>query len=57
MAQCRVQTKPVATALTEEQRQLAMERFAILRPHLEDDVPWRKRPVKPEFRSEQPSAG
>jgi putative transposase len=32
-------TEPVATALTEEQRQSAMERFAVLRPHLEEDVP------------------
>lgn len=32
-------TQPVAAALTEEQRQLAMERFAVLQPHLEDDVP------------------
>jgi len=31
-------TKPVA-ALTEEQRKLAMDRFDVLRPHLEDDVP------------------
>jgi putative transposase len=32
-------TTPVAAALTEEQRKLAMERFDVLRPHLEDDVP------------------
>ena len=32
-------TERVATALTEEQRQSAMERFAVLRPHLEEDVP------------------
>lgn len=33
-------TKPVAAAvLTEEQRMLAMDRFDVLRPHLEDDVP------------------
>ena len=32
-------TTPVAAALTEEQRQLAMKRFAVLRPHLEEDVP------------------
>jgi putative transposase len=31
--------KLVAAALTEKQRQLAMERFNVLRPHLEDDVP------------------
>ena len=29
-------TKPVVAALAEEQRQLAMERFAVLRPHLEE---------------------
>ena len=33
------ETKPVAAALTEGQRHLAMERFAVLRPHLEEDVP------------------
>ncbi len=38
MAQAR-ETKPVAAALTESQRHLAMERFAVLRPHLEEDVP------------------
>ena len=32
-------TKPVIAGLTEEQRKLAMERFAILRPHIEEDVP------------------
>jgi len=32
-------TTLIASALTEEQRQLAMERFAVLRPHLEEDVP------------------
>ena len=32
-------TKPVVAGLTEEQRRLAMERFAVLRPHIEDDVP------------------
>ena len=32
-------TEPAATALTEEQRQSAMGRFAVLRPHLEEDVP------------------
>jgi putative transposase len=32
-------TRLAAAALTEEQRKLAMERFAVLRPHLEDDVP------------------
>ena len=32
-------TEPAATALTEEQRQSAMDRFAVLRPHLEEDVP------------------
>lgn len=31
-------TEPVAAALSEEQRQSAMERFAVLRPHLEDGV-------------------
>ena len=31
--------KPVATAPTEEQRQSAMERFKVIRPHLEDDAP------------------
>lgn len=31
-------TTLVAPALTEEQRQLAMERFAVLRPHLEEDL-------------------
>jgi putative transposase len=31
--------KPVTAALTEEQRQSAMERFEVLRPHLEDDAP------------------
>jgi putative transposase len=31
-------TTPVVT-LTEEQRQVAMERFAVLQPHLEEDVP------------------
>ena len=32
-------TKPVAAVLTEEQRKFAMERFAVIRPHLEEDVP------------------
>jgi putative transposase len=32
-------TKPVAAVLTEEQRKLAMERFDVLRPHIEEDVP------------------
>lgn len=32
------ETKPIVTTLTEEQRQLAMERFEILRPHIEHDV-------------------
>ncbi len=32
-------TEPAATALTEEQRQSAMGRFAVLRPNLEEDVP------------------
>ena len=32
-------TAPVAAALTEEQRRWVMKRFAVLRPHLEDDVP------------------
>ena len=31
-------TKPPATALSEEQRQVAMERFEALRPHIEDDA-------------------
>ena len=31
-------TTPVVT-LTEAQRQVAMERFAVLQPHLEEDVP------------------
>jgi putative transposase len=31
-------TNLVAAALTEEQRKLAMERFSVLRPHLENDV-------------------
>jgi putative transposase len=31
--------KPVIAALTEDQRQSAMKRFNILRPHLEDDAP------------------
>src|SRR5262249_31980006 len=30
---------PPVVALTEAQRQLAMERFAVLQPHLEEDVP------------------
>jgi Helix-turn-helix domain len=30
---------PPVVALTEAQRQLAMERFAVLQPHLEADVP------------------
>jgi len=30
---------PPVVALTEAQRQVAMERFAVLRPHLEADVP------------------
>ena len=30
---------PPVLALTEAQRQLAMERFAVLQPHLEEDVP------------------
>jgi putative transposase len=38
MAQAR-ETKPAAAALTEGQRYLAMERFAVLRPHFEEDVP------------------
>jgi putative transposase len=32
-------TKPIAAVLTEEQRKLAMKRFDVLRPHLEQDVP------------------
>jgi putative transposase len=32
-------TTRAVSALTEDQRRLAMERFATLRPHLEDDVP------------------
>src|SRR5947209_2025236 len=32
-------TNPAAAAFTDEQRRLAMERFTVLRPHLEDDVP------------------
>jgi putative transposase len=32
-------TKPVTAVLTEEQRKLAMERLAVLRPHLEENVP------------------
>jgi putative transposase len=31
--------KPSASGLTEDQRKLAMERFAVLQPHLENDVP------------------
>ena len=31
-------TTPVVT-LTEEQRQMAMKRFAVLQPHLDEDVP------------------
>ena len=38
MAQVR-ETKVTTAALTEGQRHLAMERFAVLRPHLEEDVP------------------
>jgi putative transposase len=34
----RNKAKPLATDLTEEQRQLAMERFDALRPHIEDDA-------------------
>src|SRR5262252_1862912 len=30
---------PPVVALTEAQRQVAMERFAVLQPHLEEDVP------------------
>src|SRR5215831_12813364 len=33
------QNPPRVAALAEEQRQLAMQRFAVLRPHLEEDVP------------------
>ena len=33
------QQPPLVAALAEKQRQLAMTRFAVLRPHLEDDVP------------------
>jgi putative transposase len=32
-------TKPVVADLTDEQRKLAMDRFAVLRPHIEEDVP------------------
>jgi putative transposase len=32
-------TKPMVAGLTDEQRKLAMERFAVLRPHIEEDVP------------------
>jgi putative transposase len=30
---------PAIAALNEEQRQLAMKRFAVIQPHLEDNVP------------------
>lgn len=33
------ETTPTVAILNEEQRQLAMKRFAVLQPHLEDDVP------------------
>ena len=36
-------TTPVVT-LTEAQRQVAMERFAVLQPHLEEDVPLARHP-------------
>lgn len=51
--------RPTASfaTLTEEGRAQAMARFAVLRPHLEDGVPWGTRPTPPACRCERRSAG
>jgi len=48
--------KPSASGLTDDQRKLAMERFAVLQPHLENDVPLTSAATA-EFQSVQQSVG